>query len=493
MSADEILARQGIRPAGGGGGKHRAPSLGVLAPPEMEGDPLPGEKWTELGYAQRLAHVHKDELRYVPAWKQWLVWDGKRWAADETGQAERWAKSMARTMTDLLIHSDDGAFVKENVTTARKGETSSTVSGMLRLASTEDGIAVSHTSLDADPFLLNCPNGTLDLRTGELRPHDPADLITKMTRASYDATAPCPLFTRFFERVQPDPLMRAFLARLLGHALEGRVTEHVLPIFWGTGKNGKSTLSTVVVNALGDYADTADRELLTARSFDAHPTSVADLFGLRLAQVDEPDKGRHLAEGTVKQLTGGDRVKARRMRENFWSFSPTHTFLMLTNYKPVITGTDEGIWRRVRLVPWDVVIPEAERDRELGDKLEHEIDAVLAWLVAGYQDWKLHGLGEPDAVAQATASYRGESDALGRFLADRCMAHGEVRSSDLYEAWRKWCASEGEEPGSNKAFTVDLERKGFDKHKTNSGAFWRGLSLTTSDGFEPQSSRSEGW
>jgi putative DNA primase/helicase len=462
------------RVATAGRGRHR-----TLPPPgQFADDPLPEEPWTQLGYANRLVVVYGERLRYVRAWKQWLVWDGKRWAHDETGQAERWAKMTARRMTDFVLASDDPDVRRDCYPIAEKGETNAVVTSVLNLASTNERIAITHGDLDADPFLLNCPNGVLDLRTGDLRPHSPNDLLTKMTLAAYDPEAPGPGFRAFLERVQPDEGMRAFLARLLGHALEGRITEHILPIFWGTGKNGKSTLTTAVVEALGDYADTADRDLLAARSFDAHPTGVADLFGLRLARIDEPDHGRRLAEGTVKQLTGGDRVKARRMREDFWSFDPTHTFLMLTNHRPVITGTDEGIWRRVRLVPWPIVIPEAERDRTLGDRLRLEADAVLAWLVAGYRDWAAHGLGEPDAVTQATANYRDGSDPLGRFLADKCMTHGEIKSSDLFAAWQKWCASEGEESGTNKALSEELENKGFDKKRAATGIFWKGLNLS---------------
>jgi putative DNA primase/helicase len=455
----------------------RVPSFAGLSPGSLPGDPLPGDPWTELGYAQRLVKVYGDRLRYVAAWTQWLVWDGKRWARDETGQAARWAKLTARAMTDLVLDSDDPVFVRDHAVIARKAETSAAVTSILKLASTEDGIAISHTDLDADPFLLNCANGTLDLRTGEMHQHDPADLLTKMTRAAYDPDAPCPEFTGFLEKVQTDKEMRAYLARLLGHALEGRVTEHVLPIFYGTGKNGKSTLTGAIVYALGDYADTADSDLLNARSFDAHPTGVADLFGLRLARIDEGDKGRHLGEGTVKRLTGGDRLKARRMRENFWSFEPSHTFLMLTNHKPVITGTDEGIWRRVRLVPWNVVIPEPEQDRKLGDRLVLEADAILAWLVAGHRDWAECGLREPEAVLTATEDYRGESDALGRFLAECCMEHGEIKSSQLFGTWQKWCAQESEDPGTQTAFSNELTNRGYDKQPKSTGNFWQSLSL----------------
>ena len=455
-------------------GKHALPSPDIDVP----GDPLPDEPWTELGYARRLVTLYGDQLRYVPAWKRWLIWDGRRWGRDETGLADRLAKLTARRMTDLALASDGERGGRERYMAAKRGESSASVSAVLKLAATELPVAIAHGELDADPFLLNCANGTLDLRAGELRRHDPADLLTKMTRAAYDPQAPCPLFTGFLETVQPEADMRGYLARLLGHALEGCITEHVLPIFYGTGKNGKSTLTSAVVHALGDYADTADADLLNARSFDAHPTGVADLFGLRLARIDEGDKGRHLGEGTVKRLTGGDRLKARRMREDFWSFEPSHTFLMLTNHKPVITGTDEGIWRRVRLVPWDVVIPEADRDRTLGDRLRLEADAILAWLVAGHRDWAERGLSEPAAVMAATEDYRGESDALGRFLAECCMEHGEVKSSQLFTAWQKWCAQESEDPGTQTAFSRELTNRGYDKQPKASGNFWLHISLS---------------
>jgi putative DNA primase/helicase len=261
------------------------------------------------------------------------------------------------------------------------------------------------------------------------------------------------------------------------------VVAHILPIQCGVGANGKSTFTLAVQSALGDYAAAADPELLIARTFDAHPTGVADLFGLRLAVLTESDSGRRLAEGTVKRLTSSEPVKARRMREDFWSFTPSHTFLMLTNHKPLISGTDEGIWRRIKLVPWDVVIPEGERDEELGDRLHLELDHVLAWLVAGYQDWRTNGLGDPEQVIRATEAYKAESDALARFLDQRCLTgqHFHVRSSDLFAAWCKWCIDEGEEPGSQTKFSTDLVNRGFDKRPTRAGKIWTGLGLQSGD------------
>jgi putative DNA primase/helicase len=447
------------------------------------GDPLPREPRTELGYAHRLIQAYGDRLRYVPAWRRWLVWDGKRWAHDSTGQAPRWMKSVARRVTADAMAIEDSQERKAALSLARRAESSAGVSGALTLAGTEDGIVVTPDDLDTDPFLLNCANGTLDLRTGELRDHDPADLLTKMAGAALDPAAPGGAFTAFMERVQPDPGMRAYLARLAGHALEGRVTEHILPIFHGDGANGKGTFISAVLAALGDYADAADPELLNARSFDAHPTGVADLFGLRLAVLHESDAGRRLAEGTVKRLTGGDRLKARRMREDFWHFEPSHTFVMLTNHKPVVTGQDEGIWRRLRLVPWDVVIPAGERDDRLGDRLRLEADHVLTWLARGYQDWREHGFADPERVTMATADYRADSDALGRFIEQQCITgpNFHVRSSELYAAWAKWCAAEGIGSGTNKAFTESLQNRGYDTRRTNVGAVWDGLGLAADE------------
>jgi putative DNA primase/helicase len=359
-------------------------------------DPAPSspsaEPWTELGCARRLAARFGGRLRHIGAWGKWLVWDERRWAVDSTGQPARWAKVIARGLTNEAMAIADDNTRKAKLALARKLESAASIRGVLHLASSEPGIAITPDDVDADPFLLNCTNGTVDLRTLTLHPHDPADLLTKMTGAAYDPRAAGTEWDEFLARVQPDEAMRTYLARLTGHALEGRVTAHLLPIFAGSGANGKSTYVNAVTAALGDYAGPADPDLLTARTFDAHPTGVADLFGKRLAILHETDAGRRLAEGTVKRLTGGDRIKARRMREDFWSFEPSHTFLMLTNHRPLVSGQDEGIWRRLRLVPWDVVIPVDQRDEELGDRLALELDAILTWLVSGYRGWKTEDL-----------------------------------------------------------------------------------------------------
>jgi putative DNA primase/helicase len=385
-------------------------------------------------------------------------------------------KVIAREVHTALIRSNAAPDV---IRAANRAESSSGVKGALTLAATEPEIAITPDRLDAHPYLLNCGNGIVDLRTGELLEHDPALLLTKMADARYEPDAEGAEFAKFLERIQPGEEMRLFIRRLLGLSLEGKVTAHILPIFYGDGANGKSTLTDAVMNALGDYADAADPDLLRARTFDAHPTGVADLFGLRLALVHETDAGHRLAEGTVKRLTGGDRLKARRMREDFWSFEPSHTFVMMTNHKPIVGGTDEGIWRRLRLVPFEVIIPSAERDENLGGKLSDEAGAILAWLVAGYLDWHKNGLAEPDKVTEATQAYRAESDALGRFLDERCLRMPALHagSTELFGIYEKWCAAEREDPGTPKAFADVMKAKGFESYKSHGVMRWRGIGL----------------
>jgi putative DNA primase/helicase len=437
---------------------------------------------TDLGYARRLIAVYGDRLRFVVAWNRWLVWDGTRWAVDANGQVPRWMKVIARTVTSAVLLHKDADDARELLRAAKRAESNGGVKGALMLASTEPEIAVTPDDLDADPYLLNCRNGILDLRTGQILPHEPARLLTKMAGAAYEPTTAGPTFAKFLDRIQPEPAMREYLSRLLGHALDGTVTAHILPIFYGDGANGKSTLVDAVMAALGDYADAADPDLLRARTFDAHPTGVADLYGLRLALLHESDTGHRLAEGTVKRLTGGDRLKARRMREDFWSFQPSHTFVMLTNHKPVVGGTDEGIWRRLRLVPFEVVIPPGERDQDLGRQLAEESAAVLAWLVAGYRAWQAGGFAEPQQVIEATDAYRAESDALGRFIAERCllMPAQHVGSTELFIAWEKWCAVEREDSGTPTAFGNAMKVKGFASYRSN-GIRWRGIGLAAED------------
>ena len=444
---------------------------------ELTNDPLPQEPMTELGHAHRFVEVFEHQVRYVPSWKKWLVWDGTRWEQDTTNRPTRWMAAIARTVTAHAIASGD----KSATQGAKRLESRSSVAGALALASAQQQLVVDYRVLDADPFLLNCRNGTLDLRTDELRPHDPADLLTKVAGAAYEPDAKSAEFDRFLSEIQPSEEMQQYVACLLGHALEGRQVTHILPIFVGPGANGKTTLINQVKLALGEYAGEAAPGLLIARHFDQHPTEVADLHGLRLVTLQETDRNRNLAEATVKRLTGGDRVKARRMGQDFWEFVPSHTFVMVTNHKPIVQGTDEGIWRRLQIVPFSVRI--TKEDEALPDRLALDAEATLAWLVDGYRSWKADGLVQPAAVVTATEEYRKESDVLGRFLSERCeqVLTDETRSAILYHAFEDWCDSNGERPGTQMAFSTELTNRGYDKKHTRHGKVWKGLRLVDGD------------
>lgn len=449
-------------------------------PQSLDRDPLPREPLTDFGNARRLVIAYGARLRHVGSWNRWLAWDGRVWTDDTTGEAHRCAKAIGRALQHEAARQEGDAR-KAYRRAADRGESAAGVAAMLTLAATEPEIAIRHEQLDADPWLLNVANGVLDLRDQTLTGHDPSLLLTRMATAAYEHDAPRAAFDEFLARVQPDPDMRAFLARLLGHALLGKVVEQVMPVLHGAGANGKSVLVETVLSALGDYGTTGDPALLTDGG-NPHPTGVADLFGRRLVAIHETDAGRRLAEGTVKRLTGETRVKARRMREDFWEFDASHTLVMVTNHRPVVRGDDEGIWRRLRLVPFDVVIPEHERDTRLGDRLLLEQSGVLAWLVEGYTAWARSGLSVPDHVREATSAYRTESDHLGQWLTDNCLTgpHYWARAGDLYSSWSKWARNEGADPGTQTAFGRALTDRGFTKSKSGT-IRWTGIALAGDD------------
>lgn len=444
------------------------------------------EALSDLGNARRLVAKNHKRLRHVPLWKKWLIWDGQRWALDRTGEAHRAAKAIVRPIANRMRWAARKAANEKEASALQRAakslESVNSIRAMLELGGTEIEVALAPEDLDGWPDLLNTASGTLDLTTFELTPHDQNMHLTKVTSAAYDPAAEAPMFHAFMERIQPDPAMREFLARLLGHTISGRVHEHLLAIAFGVGRNGKSTLLELVREVLGDYAATTDPALLIDRG-DAHPTGIADLFGLRLALTHETDQGRRLAEGTVKRLTGGDRIRARRMREDFWEFDPTHSIVMVTNHRPVITGQDEGIWRRLKLIPFDQVIPLDEVDSELPAKLRTEAAGVLRWLVDGYRSYLERGLDDPAAVTEATDKFRKDADLMGLFLAENCVLipHVSVGSTPLFNAWVKWCTTENIDAGTQTAFSTALVEKGYDKAKSHGSMVWKGIGLKAED------------
>src|SRR5690625_3628608 len=330
----------------------------------------------QVRMAYRLADAYADRLMHVHG-IGWWHYDGQRWVEDERGHAKR---AVVTILKRALAQSIGDKPLREDV---RKCETAAGIKGVLDIAAALEQFAFRAADLDADPYLLNSASGTLDLRTMQPRGHDPVDRLTKVTVGAYrDDLEQSSRWTAFLAQVLPGDDVRAFLQRLAGMALLGKVVEHLLPILTGVGANGKSTFYGALNHALGDYASTAEPDLFMHRE-GAHPTGEMDLRGQRCVVVSESDDGRKLAEATMKRLTGGDPVRARRMREDYVEFTPSHTAILVTNHLPKVSGDDAAIWRRIRVVPFDVVIPAEQQDGHLDESLQLEADTILTWAVSG--------------------------------------------------------------------------------------------------------------
>jgi putative DNA primase/helicase len=440
---------------------------------------------TDIGNGERFANQHRHEARCIPVWRTWYAWDGRRWARDE--QAIR-VRAMAKQTTRRIDAETQDAATEEQRAALRKHATRSEnvhrIDAMVRAAEAEKDMQFSPADLEPEPMLLNLQNGILDLRTGELSPHDPARRLTQLAGVAYDPAARCDLWRTFLERIfAGDAALIDYVQRFFGYCLTGDVREHVLTIFYGTGANGKTVLLETVKGVLGGYGLQTAPGMLLDRHNDAHPTATADLYRRRLAVATEIERGDRLSESLVKQLTGGDEISARRMHENFWTFMPTHKIVMATNHKPLVSGQDNGLWRRLRLVPFNVTIPEAERDKRLIEKLHAERPGILNWLLEGCLLWQHDGLPATATVNSATGEFREESDRLAEFLNECCDRGPDCRAParSLFEAYTVHAQKTGvRHPMTETAFGRCLEERGFRKERKNTGVVRLGLELKPS-------------
>lgn len=461
-----------------------------------EEPPSDAERRSDVGNARRLVATYGRELRYVPGWGTWILWDGRRWITDHKGEVVERAKKVAAALWDEVLVERDADERKAAARWALQSENAARIQAMVALARSSPGVCVMPDELDVDPWLLNVANGTINLRSGELVPHEPKHLITKLAPVSYDPMAPAPLWERFLADVLPDTEVRTFVQRAVGYALTGSTREQVLFFAYGLGANGKNTLFDTVLEVIGEYGQVADPEILLVRD-NVHPTGIADLQGARLVVTSEIDEGRRLAEATLKRLTGDKTMKARKMRQDFFEFTATHKLFLHANHRPLIRGTDHAVWRRMRLIPFDVTIAAERRDKALPEKLLAEGAGILRWAVEGCSGWQRDGLGEPAAVQAATAGYKAEMDVLGAFLADSCIVaeFAAVSAENLYRAYTRWCADNGEHAVSQKRLGATLTERGYErrKHGPNRRWQWFGIGLVSegdgnpSDPSDPES------
>lgn len=448
---------------------------------------------TDLGNAQRLVDQFGKRIRYCYERKSWYIWSGCKWSTDNTGEIQRLAKTTVRSIYAEAAKVAEEEAAKALAKHAFNSQSAKRLKDMVELTKSEPGIPVLSDEMDADPWLLNCTNGALDLRTGKLLPHDPARLLSKSVATVYAPDIPCPLWLAFLSKVMDgNASMIRFLQKAVGYALTGKTSEECLFFFYGGGRNGKSTFLETIQLLLSDYATPIpiDSLLVQQKETGGANPELARLKGIRFVPSVEAEEGKRLAEAKIKQLTGGDKISARFLFGDFFDFTPQFKLFIGTNHKPVIRGTDLAIWRRIRLVPFTVTISDAEKDIGLKEKLLQELPGILSWAVEGCLAWQKEGLNPPQEVAAATDGYRSEMDKLAAFIDEACWISdfASVRSGFLYEAYRKWCSSSGEYAEPQRKFVQYLRERGFTDQHSKFGTLWRGLGLAESNA-APESDR----
>ena len=438
---------------------------------------------TEWGNAERLVALYGRDLRYCHLWGKWVTWDGTRFLRDDTGGASvaQKAKAMVRGIAkDAWLVENEGRR-GEMLEWCGKCHNRQKLENTIALARYEPGIPVVPGELDMHHDLLNVANGTVELRSSTLMPHDRKHLLTKCLDTAYNPDADCPTWTKFLARIlDNDQDLMHYVWKALGYSLTGNWSEQKFFFCYGLGANGKSTLIETVMRILGEYATAAPPELLMVKHMEsAVSNDIAMLKGARFVGTDETEDGKRLNESLVKRLTGGEQITARFLHQEHFTFDPTFKIWVSGNHKPRINGTDMGIWRRVVLIPFNVTIPDEERDKNLPEKLWQEREGILAWMIAGAKTWYADGLGTANTIEEAVTHYREESDTLGAFLNEHTSVFSDAKilSSILYERYTSWAKTNNEYMMSQKKFSLAMAERGEPSVKDREGRWFHGREL----------------
>jgi putative DNA primase/helicase len=450
---------------------------------------------TDSGNAERMAYLYGEDLKYVSAWKTWLYWTGTHWSKDAKNSIYLAAQRTARSIREEAIGTPAEVYAKISGWAANS-ESEWRLRAMIHLCESQKVVARVPQDFDRDADLLNCRNGTIDLEKGELREHSRGDMISKCVPVNYYQEGDSGRWEKFLTDVQPDPEVRKYLQRAVGYTLSGSVGEQCLFFLYGDGANGKTTFVEAVKSVLGGYAVKVESAALMSRvnlrggSNGGATPNLARLFGARMASTTEIQEGAYLNEALIKDITGGDTIVARHLYSSLFEFRPTHKLWISGNHRPRVKGMDSAIWRRFRVVPFEVAIPKGRQDRRLLEKLRGEEgqEEILRWAVQGYLKWRMEGLGEPLAIGSATEEYQDSEDRIGKFIEDCCNVGGSgvggsedvavrVKAANLYGVYTDWCKSNGMEPLNSRNFGSALSRRGFEGRKVG-GPYWRyGLCL----------------
>ena len=442
------------------------PDIGTAKAAQTAPYPNSDEEHTVWGTEDALAvsftSRYKNDWRYVAAWGKWLMWDGQRWRSEDTLAA-----------SDLVRHVCRFASLKsDNPKLAAKLAASGTISGVERLARADRRHAGTTDEWDADEWSINTPGGVVDLRTGRMRAHDRGDRMTKICTATIQPGSTCPNWMAFLADVTGgDAAQIHYLQKVFGYCMTGSTQEHALFFLYGTGANGKSVFVNTIFTLMGDYAANAPMDTFMESRGDRHPTDLAGLRGARFVGATETEQGRRWNESKIKEITGGDRVSARFMRQDFFTYLPQFKLVIAGNHKPAIRNIDEAMRRRLHLIPFTITVPPEKRDKQLQAKLLVERNAIFEWGVQGCLAWQREGLIAPESVVSATKEYFESEDALGRWLEERCVRVNSARSltTELFADWKQWAEAAGEFVGSQRRFSDLLLTRGLEKWRNSAG------------------------
>ena len=434
-------------------------------------------------HADAIERLYGHDIRYCRELGGFLVWDGARWREDGSGRVWQYAL-LAASSVYLGADAAEPAKRANLRKWATRAERRRNIVDALKQLQSLPSILVDVNELDRDPWLFTVKNGTVDLRTGELRLHRCEDMITRLAPVEFDpACDPPRLWTRFLSEIfEGNDRLIDFVRRVCGYALSGSVGEQKLFLLHGGGANGKTTFLETLMSVMGDYACRISAGALFSSSRDARPATLGDLRGRRLAVTGELESGRRLAEARVKEITGGDRLTGGRTQRTRFNFEPTHALFACGNHLPVIRGKDHAIWRRIDVIPFAVTIPRARQDTDLLKKLQAEAHGILNWLVAGCLEWQSKGLAESAEVTTASRAYRSGMDRFGDFFDECCVITpgAEVASSELYRVYGQWCERNGRRLMSTMALGFGLRERGFVPRRTGGVRTWEGLRLKDS-------------
>ena len=433
---------------------------------------------TDASNADALVERHGENIRYVAQDKMWLVWDGSRWEPDALGKVHELAKDTIRAYFATAAEMTDDNLRATLSKHAAASLSANRLAAMVKLATTDPAVAISAAALDTDLWALNCSNGTVDLRTGELRPANRGDLITKTTGVEYDPKAKCPQWDAFISWAMCErPELVTFLQRAVGMSITGDASERLVIFLHGAGANGKSVTLKVILSVVGEYGHRMRSDTLEAATFakggGGASDDIASLKGARFVCTSEIEDGTKLATALLKDLTGDEKLRARHLYRSSFEFTPEFTPWIAANHKPLVPSDDQAVWDRMRLVPYDARISDSDKDTSLGDKLRNEAPGILAWAVRGALEWQRDGITEPDAVMEATASYRASMDTFGDFLDHITEAPYIVFTpSALRETYNTWAKTNDLPKMGQREFSAHMTARGWTLGRSNAARTW---------------------